>query len=192
MNPIESLVQGFQELIAGVPALLQPAIVALAAAVPFLEGEVGAMIGVMGGINPFVAAVAAVAGNFLCVLVVVLLGARIRAAAVARRTRRRALAHVAAGGGSEGPDVAIGEDPDGKPASKGEQKFRRFIVRFGVPGASLLGPLALPTQFTAALLVGSGVAKGWVLLWQGIAIVLWTTFATASAWLALQVIYNVG
>lgn len=210
MNPIESLVQGFQDLVAGVPDLVQPVIVALAAAVPFVEGEVAAMIGVMGGINPFVAAIAAIAGNFLCVLLVVLLGARIRSAAIARRERRRQaqpsgvpapvpvpVGTAAADAGTAGTDPATFESSsesasESASASKGEKKFRRFLVRFGVPGASLLGPLALPTQFTAALLVGSGVSKSWVLLWQGIAIVLWTTFATVSSWLALLVIYNVG
>lgn len=54
-------------------------------------------------------------------------------------------------------------------------------MRSGVPGASILGPLALPTQFTSAVLVSTGVAKGWVLLWQGVAIVLWTTATTLSA-----------
>ena len=53
-----------------------------------------------------------------------------------------------------------------------------MLVRFGVPGASLLGPIATPTQFTAAFLVSTGVRRGWVLLWQAIAIVLWTTLIT--------------
>ena len=47
-----------------------------------------------------------------------------------------------------------------------------------MPGVSLLGPLLLPTHFTAVMLVGAGVAKGRVLLWQGVAIVAWTTLFT--------------
>ena len=54
-------------------------------------------------------------------------------------------------------------------------------MRFGVPGASLLAPLALPTMLTAAFLVASGVRKEWVILWQVIAIVFWTTLAAAAA-----------
>jgi hypothetical protein len=54
-------------------------------------------------------------------------------------------------------------------------------VRFGVPGASLIGPLALPTQLTAAMLVASGVQRNWVILWQIIAILLWTTAVTLAA-----------
>ena len=157
-NPIANLIAGFQDLVGQVPELLQPVIVAAAGAVPFVEGEGGAVVGVVGGLHPVVAGLAAAVGNLLCVTVVVLLGARARAAVVGRSTR-----------------VAVA-----KPPSKGRQKFDRWFVKFGVPGASLLGPLAIPTHFTAATLVASGVPKGRILLWQAIAIVVWTTIATAS------------
>jgi len=57
-----------------------------------------------------------------------------------------------------------------------------------VPGASLLALLALPTTFTAATLVGTRVPKGWVMLWQVIAIVLWTTAVTVIATGVLSVV----
>ncbi|MBM9467510.1 hypothetical protein [Nakamurella leprariae] len=37
-----------------------------------------------------------------------------------------------------------------------------------------------------AILVASGVSERWVLLWQGIAIVVWTTLTTIIAWGALR------
>lgn len=161
---VSDLITRFQELVDVVPVVVQPLIIAAAAAVPFIEGEVASIIGVIGGVNPVVAAAAGMAGNFLCVLVVVMATARVRSAVVAR-----------VGGGDDEP----GEPP--KPPSKGRQRFARFLDRFGVPGASLLGPLALPTQFTAATLVASGVSVSRVLVWQAAAIVLWTTVATLSA-----------
>ncbi|MEU8385461.1 hypothetical protein [Streptosporangium sp. NPDC048865] len=162
MNPVETLVQNFRDLVAEVPELVQPFIVMLAGAIPFIEGEGASPIGVVGGIHPVVAAVAAAAGNFLCVLVVVLISSRARAAAVAHghRPSRR----------------------EERPESKGRRRFRRYLVRFGVPGASLLGPLAVPTQFTAAMLIASGTSRSWVLLWQAIAIVFWTTLTTTLVW----------
>src|SRR5688500_18120218 len=107
----------------------------LAGAIPFIEGEGASPIGVVGGIHPVVAAVAAAAGTFLCVLVVVLISSRARAAAVAHGHRP--------------------SSREERPESKGRRRFRRYLVRFGVPGASLLGPLAVPTQFTAAMLIAS-------------------------------------
>jgi hypothetical protein len=176
MNFIEFL----QNLMSQVPFLVQPLIVAAAAAVPFLESELASVLGVWAGLNPFVAAGAAMIGNFASVFVVVVFGARIRAMIIARRARRSELVAVGqpAAGSGEGLNEPVVEP---KPESKGVRRFKKFLVRFGVPGASILGPLAIPTQFTSALLVSTGVSKGWVLLWQGVAIFLWTTMTTLIA-----------
>lgn len=175
MNIIEFL----QNLMSQVPFFIQPLIVAVAAAIPFLEAELASVLGVWAGLNPFVSAGAAMAGNFASVFVVVVFGARIRAMIVARRAQRAEL--VAVGASASGGADSSGELVEPKPESKGVRRFKKFLVRFGVPGASILGPLAIPTQFTSALLVSTGVSKGWVLLWQGIAIFLWTTMTTLIA-----------
>ena len=44
-----------------------------------------------------------------------------------------------------------------------------------MPGVSLLGPLLLPTQFTATMLAPAGVGKVRILILQTIAIIGWTT-----------------
>ncbi|WP_449407077.1 small multidrug efflux protein [Microbacterium maritypicum] len=181
MNVFEFL----QNLMSEVPLLVQPVIVALAAAIPFVEGELASVLGVWAGLNPVVAALAAIAGNFLSVLVVVVFGARIRATVVDRRAHRRqtvAVGAESAGRVSTGAvDAGTEADAGAVPDSKGVARFKRFLVRFGVPGASILGPLALPTQFTSAVLVSTGVSKRWVLLWQAVAIVAWTTVTTLIA-----------
>jgi len=174
MNFIEFL----QNLMSQVPLLVQPLIVAAAAAIPFLESELASVLGVWAGLNPFIAAGAAMSGNFASVFVVVVFGARIRAMIIARRARRSELVVAGAAGGTEVPGEPLAES---KPESKGVRRFKKFLVRFGVPGASILGPLAIPTQFTSALLVSTGVSKSWVLLWQGVAIFLWTTMTTLIA-----------
>ncbi|WP_419702692.1 small multidrug efflux protein [Promicromonospora sp. NFX87] len=191
MNPVEPLVQGFRDLVAAVPDVIQPLIIALAGAVPFVEGELATTVGVLGGLNPVVAGIAAAGGNFLCVFLIVTLSSRARTATLERLARREAV-RVSASSTEPGSDAVEEAPTKEKPESKGKERFRRYLTRFGVPGASLLGPLAMPTQFTAALLVAGGVPKPWVLLWQGIAIILWTAASTVSAWLALLVVYNVG
>ena len=196
MNPVEELVKNFQNLVAQVPEIVQPLIVFVAGAVPFVEGEGGAIIGIVGGINPIIAAIAAAAGNFLSVLLVVSLSSRARTAAVSRR--RAARAEVFAGGAGRANADSAGQELElelevspTKPESKGRLRFKRWLVRFGVPGASILGPLAIPTQFTSAILVASGTPRAWVLLWQAIAIVLWTTVTAVSVWLALTFVVGV-
>lgn len=175
-NPYEWL----RSVIEQVPDILQPLIVAVAGAIPYVEGEGATAFGILAGIHPIVAAVAGATGNILCVFGVVFLGSRIRERVVSRRAVKPALV---AAGGHELPVEDTDADTDVKPTSrsKGRARLRRWMVRFGVPGASILAPLALPTMLTAAFFVGSGVPKMWVMLWQIIAIVLWTTAIAVAA-----------
>ncbi|MCC2307650.1 small multidrug efflux protein [Cellulomonas chengniuliangii] len=191
MTPLQEIISKFQELVAQVPEIFQPFIVMLAGAVPFVEGEVAALIGLLGGLNPVVAGVVAAAGNFISVLLVVLLTSRARTAVVTRnRVRVGATVGAAAPAGHPEAESAFEETAPAKPLSKGRQRLNTWIVRFGVPGASILGPFAIPTQLTSAILVAGGTSRAWVLLWQAVAIVLWTTISTVSIWAALT--YLVG
>jgi hypothetical protein len=184
-NPYEWL----QDLVAQVPEFVQPVIVALAGAIPYIEGEGSAALGVFAGIHPVVAAVSGAAGNIIAVVLVVLLSSRVRTAALARRTRRTGTRASTTPSTAGDPLLATDEQVDEQAQesertekrSKGHKRLRRWLVRFGVPGASLLGPLALPTHLTAATLVATGVSKGWVILWQVIAIVLWAALLTLAA-----------
>lgn len=169
-----NLIETFQNLVAQVPELVQPLIVALAGAVPFIEGEGAATIGILGGIPPIIAAIAAIVGNFLCVALLVLASSSARAAVV---NRRRAKAVVGADGRGVPHAESHGglvEDGSARKAAR-KQKFQSALDRYGVPGVSLLGPLLLPTQFTATMLAAIGVGKARILIWQAVAIVGWTT-----------------
>jgi hypothetical protein len=213
-----------QDAIDQVPEIIQPLIVALAGAVPYIEAEGATAFGILAGIPPVVAAIAGAAGNILCVVLVVLLGSRVREGVLARRAasaaRRDSDAErtATAGTGTAGTDTAgtdtVGTDtaaaraeeesavlvadaPEGTESektgkvsrrTKGRQRLRRWLVKFGVPGASLLAPLALPTMLTAAFFVGSGVPKQWVILWQVVAIAVWTTLVALAATGALALL----
>ncbi|MDF2560382.1 MAG: small multidrug efflux protein [Microbacterium sp.] len=165
-----NLIETFQNLVAQVPELVQPLIVALAGAIPFIEGEGAVSIGIIGGIPPVVAAIAAMVGNFLCVMMVVLASSGARQAVV-NRSRAKTVA-VAGGGTAE--EAAVDAAAAG-PSTPRREKFQRAFERYGVPGVSLLGPLLLPTQFTATMLAASGIGKARILFWQALAIIGWTT-----------------
>lgn len=117
---------------------------------------------------------------------VVLVTSRARTA-VTNRADARAEATAAAAGGTS----TLVATRVAKPESKGRLRFNRWLVRFGVPGASILGPLAVPTQFTASILVASGTSRRWVLLWQGVAVIIWTTVSTILIWSALTFVVGV-
>jgi hypothetical protein len=174
------LVAHFQDLAAQVPEIIQPLIVALAGAVPFVEGEGAAIIGIIAGLNPVVAIAAAAIGNFLCVLVLVLASSGARSAIVNRR-RVHADKIAIAADDTRVPttDDTINDVNDNYARSDRKSarmaKFQRALDRYGVPGVSLLGPLLLPTQFTSTMLAAGGVGKARVLFWQALAILAWST-----------------
>lgn len=163
-----TLIDTFQGFVAQVPELVQPLIVALAGAVPFIEGEGAVSIGIIGGIHPVIAAIAAMAGNFLCVAVLVLASSGARRAIVTRAAARETV--PAGGGAASATEVSRDDRGAGR-----REKFQRAFERYGVPGVSLLGPLLLPTQFTATMLAAAGVGKVRILIWQAVAIIGWTT-----------------
>ncbi|AXL11298.1 small multidrug efflux protein [Microbacterium foliorum] len=172
-----NLIETFQGFVAQVPELIQPLIVALAGAIPFIEGEGAVSIGIIGGIHPVIAAIAAIVGNFLCVAILVIAGSGARSAIVKRTRNREAV--VAGSAGSVGSvGSAVSEPVDAGATDRGRarrEKFQRAFERYGVPGVSLLGPLLLPTHFTATMLAASGIGKARILIWQAVAIIGWTT-----------------
>ncbi|MBG6191811.1 hypothetical protein IWX64_002778 [Arthrobacter sp. CAN_A212] len=183
--------EGFQNFIDQLPDIVQPLIVAALGMIPYVEGEGSAALGIIAGINPIVAAVAGAVGNILSVIAVVLVSSRIRQSVV---TRRAATADAASARGTtltldhrrglpaESTNDGL-QDDGGKPTrrTKGRRRLNDWLHRFGVPGASLLAPLTLPTQLTAAFFVASGVKKSWVILWQIVAIIIWTGLVAAAA-----------
>lgn len=172
-----NLIEIFQDLVAKVPEFVQPIIIAAAGAVPFIEGEGAVSIGIVGGVNPVVSAIAAILGSFTCVFIVVHLSARARQAIVTRRNRSRVPVTVGGGAPDDVQEAATAEadqvTPESGRRAARRAKFQRAFDRYGVPGVSLLGPLLLPPVFTASMLIAAGVGKSRVLIWQAIGIVLW-------------------
>lgn len=156
-NPYEGIREWVQQL----PEIVQPLGVAVAGTVPYFEGEGAVAMGILLGINPIVAAIAAMVGNFLSMLAAVLISSRVREKVVASRG---------------GKDQFADADPVATSSrrAKGQRRLQGWLSRFGLPGASILAPLALPTQLTGAFFAASGVKKERVVFWQAIAILLWT------------------
>ncbi len=126
------------------PLLQWLAIIAISA-IPFVESYLGAALGVLVGIPTVVAIVAAIIGNWLSMLFLVLFGHKLH-------------------GWRATKDV---------PLSPRKQKFKDMFDKYGVAGISLLGQTLLPSQLTAMAMVTLGVNKQTVIFWQTISIILW-------------------
>ncbi|MFF5791872.1 hypothetical protein ACFY5D_07485 [Paeniglutamicibacter sp. NPDC012692] len=147
------MIESLQEFASSFPPALQWIAVILAAAIPFVESYFGSALGVVIGLNPVVAILAAVLGNVASMLLLVN-GAHFVRGKVAKEK--------------------------GSPTQK-YKKLRTAFDKYGVAGVSLLGQTILPSQITSAALVSFGAAKEKVIFWQIISIILWgTAFGTLA------------
>ena len=122
----------------------------LISAIPFVESYGGAFIGVLAGIHPAVAIAASVVGNMISLALVIYAAHWIRSTVLRRRD----------------------PEPDADRSAKRERVLRIFN-KFGVPGVSILGPLALPSQLTAPLMVSFGASRHAVMVWMLVSVILW-------------------
>lgn len=141
------------QFVAGLEPWQQVLALVLVSMIPFIESYLGAFLGVLVGIDPFLAVPAAVVGNVISTFVVIALASRVRVAATNGR--------------------AATDDSAPKDTSKSRQKVGTYLNRFGVPGVCLLGPLVVASQITAPTLIALGASKRGVYVWSGISILAW-------------------
>ncbi len=158
------MLETLQSFAGSFPGWLQWLAVALVAAIPFVESHFGALIGVAIGLPPAVAVIAAIVGNTASVLVFLLMGTGAR--------------RLARGRGSRGTTTR----------SARQQKLRRMLQRFGVPGVSLIGQMVIPNQFSAAAMVTLGASRRAVALWQMLGIALWAVVFVGLGLLGLNLL----
>ena len=154
------MIEALQEFASSFPPALQWIAVILAASIPFVESYFGSVLGVVIGLNPFVAITAAVIGNVASMLLLVN-GAHFVRGKVAKQ--------------KDGPTEKY-------------RKLRAAFDKYGVAGVSLLGQTILPSQITSAALVSFGAAKEKVIFWQVISIVLWGTAFGLLAYLGVDLV----
>ncbi|WP_420112427.1 hypothetical protein [Pseudactinotalea sp.] len=168
------LLINLQEFTSSLPPFLRWIGVMLAAVIPYVEAEGGAILGIAAGVSPFLAIPAAIAGNGIALAVVVNATSAVRSGVTARRNS------TSAGG------VAVTEE-DNEPAPDAKRaRMRRVFDRYGVPGVSLLGPLLLPSHVTSAAMVGFGAPKRTVLIWGIVAVGAWAILFGTIAYLGVS------
>lgn len=131
--------------VAGLNPFLQFLAVFVIGVVPFLESHFGAFVGTLTGVPVVLAALAAIAGNLLALAVAIRAGG-----AVQRRVA----------------------DRRGAP-SKRTRKVLDKVDKFGVPVASLLGPFVLATALSTFIMIGAGLDRRTVVIWQAVAVTVW-------------------
>jgi hypothetical protein len=151
------MIADIQEFTASVDPVWQWMAVMAAGAIPFVESYGAGPIGIVVGVVPILAILAAIVGNIVSMAIVV----------------------VATSGAR---DKLTNAD---KPQSPRRQRFVRAFDKWGVPGVSLLGQWILPSQITSSIMVGVGASKQNVIVWQIISIIVWGVAFGALAWVAV-------
>lgn len=132
------------EFVAGLHPLVQFLAVFAIGLIPYLESHVGAFVGTVTGVPVVVATLAAIAGNLIALVVAVRAGG-----AVARRVAQR------------------------RTPARRTQKVLAKVDKFGVPLASLLGPFVLATALSTFIMIGAGLHRRTVIIWQVVAVTAW-------------------
>lgn len=153
------MIEPLQEFTSTFPPALQWIGVMILGALPFIETYFGSVVGVLIGMNPVFAVLAAVVGNVASMLLLV------NGAHLLRRK------------------VAKDKVPSQKYA-----RLRGAFDKYGIAGVSLLGQTILPSQITSSALVSFGAAKEKVVFWQVISIVLWGSTFGLLAYLGVDLV----
>ena len=135
----------------GLPVTLQWLGLILISAIPFIESYGGGFIGVITGMPVWAAVLSAVIGNALSVALMVYGAHWIRTQVLKRRKPKEL----------------------NERQLKRREKAKKLFDKFGVPGVALLGPLALPSQFTAPLMASFGANRHLIMLWMSVSIIVW-------------------
>ena len=138
----------YQQWVQSLPPALQWLAVIFLGMVPYVEIHFAAIAGIVSGINPAVSIPLAMFGNFIIVLLCVLLADKFNS--------------------------RFGKD-DEKLSPK-RQKFNKNFEKYGVIGTSLFGWLVLPSSITSFFMITAAkVSKQKVILWMGVSIITWGT-----------------
>lgn len=139
------MIENVHAAVSGIPLVLQALIVVALAAIPFIESYGGAFLGSLFGVAPVLAIIAAIVGNGASMTGFVYGASALRARSAASE----------------------------QPLTPRRARLKRNFDRWGVPGVSLLGQWILPSQLTAAAMVGFGASRQRVIAWQLLSITLW-------------------
>lgn len=144
MDPITALDQ-----LQAIPSPILYLSLLLGSAVPLIESQGAAALGVFLGMWPPLVILLAIAGNGMAVALTIRFAERIHAWRVRRKP-------------------SLEETP-----TRRQRQLRSWFDKWGIPLCALAGPLLLPSHFTAMMLVTFGARKKTVVTWMTVSIIFW-------------------
>jgi Ca2+/H+ antiporter, TMEM165/GDT1 family len=157
------------------------------AAIPWIELAAVVPLGILFGLAPVPVGILGFAGNWLTVVLLILLfdqfqqwrlkrkSSRREAMAVASETRMEAGTEVEAEGAEEEAEGAA-------MTSKRGQRAKRIWHRYGLPGLALIGPFFVGSHIAAAVAMAFKAPRRLVTMWMSISLVAWTIVLAVAAY----------
>ncbi|MDZ5470736.1 small multi-drug export protein (plasmid) [Bacillus sp. 31A1R] len=131
------------------------------AAIPWIEIAAVIPLAIIKGLHPFWVAVLSFTGNFITVLLFVLLFDRFKK----WRERKR-------------------EKSQEKTSSRSE-RARKIWNKYGLPGLALAAPLLIGTHIAAGIGMFLGAKKQWTTIWMTISLALWSSILAIGSYYGL-------
>jgi len=146
------------------------AVVFLIGAAPWLEVWVAIPVGIAMGLNPVIAFAAAVTGNFVPLIAIVL-------------TYRRAQTWFK---GRFLPDPASSSSLGGR-----RRRFKKLWNRYGVPVVALVAPATIGTHLATILAMMGGSSRKSVLTWMALSLILWGAATSVASFYSIEYIRSI-
>ena len=122
------------------------------AAIPWIELAAIIPLSIAFGLQPIPVAIVGFAGNWLTVFLLIVLFDRFQQ----WRSRRRA------------------QRGENAPEGTRQQRAKRIMEKYGLPGLAFTGPLLIGSHIAAAVAMAFGAKRGPVTLWLTISLAVWT------------------
>lgn len=136
----------------------------LLAAIPWIEIVVVIPLGIVGGLSPIAVGILAFVGNWLPIMLIILLYHKW----TEWRARRR---------------EAKGET---KKTSARRRRAKKIWDRYGLPGLAIIGPFFVGTHITAVMGMALGTRKNLVTFWMTFSLIAWTVGLTVASYYGLD------
>ncbi len=153
-------------------------VVAVLAAIPWVEIAVVIPLAILAGLSPLPVAVWAFVGNLLPVLGIVWLHARWERWRHQRHQRHQRDPSGGSLQGGHGRGDAGARELGGRASGTRGQRGRRVFARWGLPGLALAGPAVTGIHLAAMVALAVGCERRPTTAWMAASLAAWTLVAT--------------
>lgn len=155
------------------------------AATPWLEILIVIPIGIAMGLSPLLVGIVAFFGNAIPIIVIVFAYERFMEW-WSRRKQNNQLAHASEG---ETEEIEGSQETVEKKESKGSQRGKQIMQKYGLPGLALLGPIITGIHLAVIIAIIMKANAKAILFWMNLSLIIWTVIVTVLSVLGIDFLF---